>query len=218
MFNSIIFNSGDNIMKLLKLKKYKKDITISIADMNEKKDIEKIKDKFKDTKRVIYNMGKLLMGKSINKEAVKYGLSLGKKIKAAKVNDKEFAQKIISWGVNYITTQYLHPFLIENEKEEPMKVKCNINYLHNISECKIDDKLLLKDNEIYNIYYSTNIYNLFDDIDENPIGYFKYINTNYNEKLYYTVRYINFKKGNIKLLVSNKIRKGKFNIILKLKL
>ena len=144
MFNSIIFNSGDNIMKLLKLKKYKKDITISIADMNEKKDIEKIKDKFKDTKRVIYNMGKLLMGKSINKEAVKYGLSLGKKIKAAKVNDKEFAQKIISWGVNYITTQYLHPFLIENEKEEPMKVKCNINYLHNISECKIDDKLLLR--------------------------------------------------------------------------
>ena len=37
MFNSIIFNDGNNIFKLLKLKKFKNDIAISISQMNEKK-------------------------------------------------------------------------------------------------------------------------------------------------------------------------------------
>jgi hypothetical protein len=79
MFNSIIFNDGNNIFKLLKLTKFKKDIAISISQMNEKKSIEKIKDKFNESKIIIYNMGNLLYGKTINKETVKYGLSLKKK-------------------------------------------------------------------------------------------------------------------------------------------
>ena len=68
--------------------------------MNKKKNIERIKNKFNDSKRLIYNMGNLLYGQSIDEETVKYGLSLGHKIKAAKVNNLEFANKILKWGVN----------------------------------------------------------------------------------------------------------------------
>ena len=95
--------------------------------MNDKKNIENIKDKFNDSKILIYNMGNLLYGGTINYESVKYGLSLGKKIKAAKVNDRKFADKLFSWGVNYITTQYLYPFQLKNEKEESLKIKCSKN-------------------------------------------------------------------------------------------
>ena len=64
-FDSIIFNSGHNIEKIIKLKKIKNDIAISIDDTNKKIDIERIKDKFNDSKRIIYNMGNLLYGNSI---------------------------------------------------------------------------------------------------------------------------------------------------------
>ena len=211
MFNSIIFNNGNNLQKLTKLKKFKKDISISISNMNERRNIEVIKDKYNDSKRIIYNMGNLLYGKTIKKETVKYGLSLGKKIKAAKVNDPNFAETLFLWGVNYITTQQLEPFQLKNEKEEPIRIECNSNS-GKYSECEIDENILLNDNEIYNIYYSDNIYNLFGSINEMPIGIFKYINTNINEKLYYSVRYLNFQKGIIKLILSSKVEKG---IILK---
>ena len=149
-FNSIIFNSGHNIEKISILKKIKNDIAISIDDMNKKENIEKIKDKFNGSKRIIYNMGNLLYGNNIDENTVKYGLSLGHKIKAAKVNDIEFANKIIKWGVNYITTQNLHPFLIKNEKEEPIQIKCTSLFLHDYSECKLDKNIKLIDNKIYN--------------------------------------------------------------------
>ena len=60
-FDSIIFNSGHNLGKIIKLKKFKNDITISIDDMNKKKNIERIKNKFNDSKRIIYNMGNLFI-------------------------------------------------------------------------------------------------------------------------------------------------------------
>ena len=207
MLNSVIFNSGDNINKLLKLKQYKNDIAISISQMNDKKNIENIKDKYNDSKILIYNMGNLLYGGTINYEAVKYGLSLGKKIKAAKVNDRKFADKLFSWGVNYITTQYLYPFQLKNEKEESLKIKC-ISTLKMISECEIDKDINLIDNEYYNIYYSNNLFNLYKEINDTPIGEFKYINTNKNRKLYYIDKYINFTEGIIKLIVSHKVKKG----------
>jgi len=202
MFNSIFFNNGNNITKIIKLKKYKNDIPISISDMNLKKNIEAIKDQFNESKRIIYTMGNLLYGKTINKGTVKYGLSLGKKIKAAKVNNIKVAEKLYDWGVNFITTQNLHPFQLKNEKEEPFKIQC---YL---SECEINKDITLNDNEIYNIYYSENIYNLSTSINEKPIGQFKYINTDINKKLYYSVKYLNFKDGIIKLILSNKVKKG----------
>ena len=206
-FDSIIFNSGHNLDKIMKLKKIKNDITISIDDTNKKSNIECIKDKYKGSKRIIYNMGGLLYGNKIDEKTVKYGLSLGHKIKAAKINNLEFANKVLKWGVNYITTQYLHPFMISNEKEEPIKLECSSNDFNNYSECKLDRNIELIDNEIYNIYYSENIYNLSENINEIPIGKFKYLNTNYNDKLFYSIKKINFSKGIIQLYISNKIKK-----------
>ena len=207
-FDSIIFNCGHNLGKIIKLKNIKKDITISIDDMNKKKNIERIKNKFNDSKRIIYNMGNLLYGQSIDEETVKYGLSLGHKIKAAKVNNLEFANKILKWGVNYITTQYLHPFMVNNEKEEPIIIKCISTIFSNLSECKLDKNIELKDNEVYNIYYSENIYNISENINEISIGKFKYLNTNNNNKLFYSIKYLNFPKGIIQLYISNIIKKG----------
>ena len=208
MFNSVIFSHGNNIEKMLKLKKYKNDITISLSKMNEKKNIERIKDKYNDSKRVILCMGNLLNGKKIDYKAINYGLSLGKKIKAAKVNSIKFANRLFNWGVSYITTQNLNPFQLKNEKEEPTKVKCISIHSKEYSECKIKEKINLIDRETYNIYYSEDINNQLDSINEKPIGSFKYINTNINNKLYYYKTYLNFKKGIIKLIISNQIKKG----------
>ena len=207
-FDSIIFNSGHNIEKLIKLTKIKNDIAISIDDTNKKEDIDRIKNKFNHSKIIIYNMGNLLYGNSIDEKTVKYGLSLGHKIKAAKVNNLDFANTILKWGVNFITTQYLHPFMINNEKEDPIKIKCLINNSYNFSECKLNKNIELKDNEIYKIYYSDNIYNLSENINEIPIGKFKYLNTNFNNKLFYSIKYLNFPKGIIQLYISNFIKKG----------
>ena len=51
---------------------------------------------------------------------MKYGLSLGKKIKAAKIDDIDLANKVLEWGVNFICTNKLESFLIKNEKEVPI--------------------------------------------------------------------------------------------------
>ena len=209
MFNSIFFNNGDIINKIEKLKKFKNNISISISNMNEKKNIEEIKNKYNDSKIIIYNMGNLLSGKHIDEQTVKYGISLGRKIKAAKVNDRKFADKLFKWGVNYIMTQHLEPFLLKNQNEEPTKIKCNPSILNELSECEIDSNSLLIDNEIYNIYYSKNIKDPFKEINDNPIGEFKYINTNNNNKLYYSLKYLNFEEGIIIIIISNKLKKGK---------
>ena len=209
MFNSIFFND-ERQEAIKKLKTIKKDLSFSINGMNEKQNIEKIKDEYQDSKRIIYNMGGLSSGKSINEETVQYGLLLGKKIKASKVDDAKFAEKIFSWGVNYITTNNLHPFLAKNDKEDPIIVKCyplpDDEYN---SECKIDDEIKLIDNEIYDVYYSENIYNISEDINEIPIGNIQYIDTNILDELYYDVISFNFDKGIIHLNTSNKIKKGK---------
>ena len=68
---------------------------------------------------------------------------------------------------------------------------------------------LTKDQRIYNIYYSKNIKDPFKEINDNPIGEFKYINTNNNNKLYYSLKYLNFEEGIIIIIISNKLKKGK---------
>ena len=176
MINSIVFNDQRkfvfNIMNSIR-----KDLSFSINGMNKKKSIEKIKDKYQDSKILIYNMGLLQFGRTINKETVKYGISLGKKIKAAKIDNITFANKVVSWGVNFICTNKLHSFLMKNEKEEPIKVKCQVSKDNEkISNCEINENVNLIDNEIYNIYYSSNIYNYSENIVEEPIGEFKYVN------------------------------------------
>ena len=209
MFNSIFFNDY-RPQVILKLKQFRKDISISLLGMNKIENIEKIKDQYKDSKRIIYNMGGLSHGNNISEDAVKYGLSLGKKIKAAKVDDIDFAKKIQSWGVNFITTNYLHPFLINNENEYPFAIRC-IPHDHDeeeSSECELEYDLKLIDNEKYSIYYTDNIYNIFEDIKEEPIGEFQYIDTYLLDELYYSILNFDFEKGIIQLNTSNVIKKG----------
>ena len=209
MSDSIIFNDA-RMDVFNQMKKIKNDVSFSVSNMNEMENIKKVKDKFKGSKRIIYNMGGLSNGKTINEETVKYGLSLGNKIKASKVDDLNFAEKIFSWGVNYITTNSIHPFIAKNDKEDPILVRCysSVDVEFN-SECEIDESVKLIDNEIYNIYYSDNIYNISEDINEEPIGEFKYIDTNILKELYYEISDFNYDKGIIKLRMSNKIKRNK---------
>ena len=210
MFNSIYFNDNRTEV-LLKLKTIKNDITLSISGINDKQKMDKIKELFKDSKRIIYNIEGSSTGgntSTINEEIVQYGRSLEKKIKVGEVNDIIEAQKLQSWGVNYITTDNLHPFLIKNDIEEPIVVRCSHpEDDEEISECEIDEEIKLLDNEIYNIYYSENIYNVSEDISDTPIGQFLYVDTNILEELYYSIIAFNFEKGIIKLNVSDKLNK-----------
>jgi len=209
MINSIIFN--DKRLFILDLfKSIRKDLSFSIKGMNEKKSIKQIENKYQDSKILIYNMGELTEGKKINKEAVKYGLSLGKKIKAAKIDNINFANKVESWGVNFICTNKLESFLMKNDKEESIIFNCfNSDNNINISICSIDKNNNLLDNEIYNIFYSTNIYNINNDIVEEPIGEFKYIDSYSYDLQYYDIKYFNFEEGIIKLNITNSVKKNK---------
>ena len=208
MFDSVLFND-DREEIILKLKKIKQDISFSLNSMNEKKKLDKINNELKESNRLIYNMDGQSSGKKIDEETVRYALSLGPKIQVSDVNDINTAEKLQSWGVNYIKTNNLHPFLMKNDKEEPIIARCSpsVEDEHH-SECEIDDDVILKDNEMYNIYYSENIYNISQDINEYPIGEFEYIDTNILEELYYNISYFNFDEGIILLNTSNRVKKG----------
>ena len=205
MLDSIVFN--DKRKSIIDIfKSIREDLSISLNGMNEKENIIRIKDKYQDSKILIYTMGDLFKGKKINKESVKYGLSLGKKIKAAKIDNINFANQVLKWGVNFICTNKLEPFLIKNEREEPIIVNCiNSKINKNLVICEIDNNTRLIDNEIYNIYYSKSIYNQSKYIVEEPIGEFQYINSNSNNLLYYDIKYFNFDKNLIELKVSEYI-------------
>ena len=113
-------------------------------------------------------------------------------------------------GVNFICTNKLYPFLIKNEKEEPIIVVFSLSDTdENTSECEIDDEHNLIDNEIYNIYYSKNIYNISEDIVEEPTREFKYLDTYLLDELYYEINSFDFKNGKIKLNTSNIVKKEK---------
>ena len=209
MVNSIFLNESrpEVIEKFISLNK---GLTFSICCMNEKANIEKIKDKYKDTKMIIYNIGLPQSGKTIDEETVKYGISLGKKIKAVKIDDINLANKLVSWGVSFINTNKLHPFLMKNEKEEPIIANCTLSENdEETSDCEISENYNLIDNEEYNIYYSNNIYNLSEDIVETPIGKFKYVDTNVLDEFYYEIKQFDFKNDIIILNTSNVVKKGK---------
>ena len=134
---------GFRITRMIRVfKSIRKDLSFSLNGMNEKENIKRIKDKYQDSKILIYNMGDLQKGKKINKESVKYGLSLGKKIKAAKIDDLNFANKVLEWGVNFICTNKLESFLIKNEREEPKIMKYMIFIIPQIYIINL--KILLK--------------------------------------------------------------------------
>ena len=181
MMDSIIFNEGTNPNIITKLKELRNEISISIPNMNKKENIDE--------------------------ESVKFGVSLGHKIKASIVDNLETANKIEKWGVSYITTKVLHPFLMKNEKQDPIIVRCSPLDDHT-SECEIDDDIPLKDNEYYNIYYTDNIYNISQDINLEPIGSFQFIDTNLLDELYYVIKKFDFENGIIQLSISHELEKG----------
>jgi hypothetical protein len=75
------------------------------------------------------------------------------------------------------------------------------------SECEIEDDIFLKDNEFYNIYYTENIYNLYENINKVPIGEFQYIDTNLLNELYYVIKKFDFSNGILKLSLSHELSK-----------
>ena len=189
MTNSIFFEGTPE--QILKLKEIKKDIAVAVIH-KDKAELDKMKDSFKDFKRVIYSFG---------------AVSLGKKIKIGLIESPDQIKKLQSWGVNYIMSKNLPPFIIENKKEEPFIARCYpVN--DDSSECDIEDYLFLRDNEVYNIYYSENIYNKSEDIEKEPIGHFTYVNTNILDELYYYVHYLSFEGNVLTLILSEKLKKG----------
>ena len=206
MMDSIIFNEGTNPNIIAKLKEMRNEISISIPNMNTKEVIQNVKNKYVGSKRVIYDFSRISEGENIDEESVKLGISLGHKIKASIVDNLETANKIEKWGVSYITTKVLHPFLMKNEKQDPIIVRCSPLDDHT-SECEIDDDIPLKDNEYYNIYYTDNIYNISQDINLESIGQFQFIDTNLLDELYYIVKKFDFEKGIIQLSISHELEK-----------
>ena len=199
MTNSILFEGSPE--QILKLKEYRKDIAVAVIH-KDKEELDKMKDSFKDFKRVVYSFGV-----NIDETTVKHAVSLGKKVKVSLVESPTQVKKLQSWGVNYIMSRNLPPFVIENQKEDPFVVRCS-HVDEDISECDIEDYLFLIDNEMYSIYYSENIYNKSQDINTEAIGEFQYINTNILDELYYYVHYLNFERNVITLILSDSLSKG----------
>ena len=208
MTDSIIFNDNKNGKITSSLLKLDKGITVSISNIKSKAEIDEVKDKFKNINRLICNIDGFNEGVIVNEDIILYGLSKNLKMKVSFVEDQELVEKIGSWGANYITTSS-HPFLIQNEYELPIAVKCVPIFLDDLSECKMGDDIVLKDNEIYNIYYSKNIYEKYKELNATPIGEFRYEDTKINQNLYYIVKYISFKKGIMQLITSNKVGKNR---------
>ena len=204
MLNSVYFSGPYNKTIMLQLNKINNDISISVPVVNKKEEVDKINSQFDKSKRIIYSFTR----NNVDEDTMKYIKSLGQKVKIDDViDDKMFIKKVLSWGVDYIKTDFLHPFLIENEMEDPALVRC-VPVDGDHSECTIDDDYILKDNEWYNIYYSENIYNISMDINEQPLGEFQYIDTNILDELYYVIDKFDFYTGQIKLNISNKLKKG----------
>jgi glycerophosphoryl diester phosphodiesterase len=205
MFDSVFFNDNLKYKIIRKIRNIKNDICITISNIKNKNDIEKIKNKYKGANRIIYEINK----DNIEKDLVDYILSLGHRVKVFTVDNTELTDKYLSWGVNYISTNNIHPFLINNEKEEPFRVKCLNIFLDDLAECKMGPEIILRDNEFYNIFYSLNIYNKSEDINETAIGEFRFEDTKINDNKYYVIKTFNFKKGVIQLITSDKVQSGK---------
>ena len=127
---------------------------------------------------------------------MEYFGSLGNKIKSEIVDDMKFAEKLQSCGVNYISTNKIHPFFIKNEKEDPILLKCT--QFDVLADCRLGPEVKLIDNEVYKIFYSKNIYKKNEDLVDDPIGEFKYLDTIELDDIYYTIKKFDFEKGILK--------------------
>ena len=200
MLDSIYFNDGGDYNKILKLNEIQKDISVCLSNED---NIKKGLKELKDPGRIIYDLDE----KKLKKKEVKNAIALGYKIKISNVNNLEYAEEIQSWGVNYIATNKIHPFLIKNEYEAPILLKCT--QFDILVDCRLGPEVKLFDNEIYSIYYSKNIYAILQDIVEEPIGEFKYLDTKKLDDIFYTIPDFDFKNNFLALNSSVKITKNK---------
>ena len=207
MMDSIIFDEASNEKIISKLQEIKKDISVSISNIKSKEDMIKMKDKYPHSKRVIYNLGDITNNKKLDKEAIEYALSIGKKVKTEIIDNINIANNLFSLGVNFIKTNKLEPFLVDNEYEEPILLKCT--QFDVLVDCRLGEEVKLYDNAIYNIYYTTNIYKLFEDIVDKPIAEFKYYDTKQLDDRFYTVKKFDFENGDIDLNITFAIKKGR---------
>ena len=207
MMDSIIFDEASNEKIISKLQEIKKDISVSISNIKSKEDMIKMKDKYPQSKRLIYNLGDITNNKKLDKEAIEYALSIGKKVKAEIIDNFNIANNLFSLGVNFIKTNKLEPFLVDNEYEEPILLKCT--QFDVLVDCRLGEEVKLYDNAIYNIYYTTNIYKLFEDIVDKPIAEFKYYDTKQLDDRFYTVKKFDFENGDIDLNITFAIKKGR---------
>ena len=205
MLNSVIINDNINMEIISNIINLRKNVAISVSIINEKQDLDKIKSYLDNFNHIVISIGS-----NIKESTLNYIQSLNYKIKFFNItNSKEFSDRLVSFGVNYITTTNLEPFLIHNDKDFPMRVQCVPIFMDDLSECKMGDEHVLRDNEFYNIHYSTNIYNKSMDINETAIGEFRFEDTKINDMRYYVIKEINFENGIIILITSDKIPKGK---------
>ena len=206
MFDLIFFNDGPNPNIIPKLKKLKNEISVSISNINNQDNFAEIKEKYAGSKRIIFNFSGISKESEIDKKRLKLAASVGK-VKVSTIDNLELANKLFSLGVSLITTNELHPFYAKNEYEFPILLKCT--QFDILADCRLGPEVKLKDNEIYNIYYSPNIYQLYEDIVDEPIGEFKYLDTIKLDDLYYTVKIFDFENSYLKLNSSIKVDKGK---------
>ena len=206
MLNSVIFNDNTNALGIIsQLKDFQKNIAISISSIIKKEELEKVKSTLDYLNHII-----ITIDSNITESELNYIKSLNYKIKFLNTIDtKEFLDKLVSHGVNYISTKSLEPFLIHNDKDFPMRVQCVPIFMDDLSDCKMYDEHVLRDNEFYNIYYSNNIYNKSMDINETANGEFRSEDTKINDMRYYVIKTLNFEKGIIILITSDKIPEGK---------
>ena len=101
MINSVFFYDDLKTELFLQLLQIKNDIAVSVYNIKTKEDIEQVKDKYKKSKRVIYNLDK----NDVNKEIVEYILSIDAKVKVSLIDNYELAENLQSLGVNYLTTK-----------------------------------------------------------------------------------------------------------------
>ena len=199
MTDSVIFEANPKI--ILRLKEFRKNIVVAVIH-TDKTEMEKMKDSFKEFKRVIYSFGT-----KVDEATIKSATALGRKVKVSLVDSPTQVKKYQQWGVSYLMSRNLPPFVVQNDKEDPFIARCSV-LDEETSECDIEDYFFLRDNELYSIYSSENIYEMFKDISSEPLGEFQYINTNILDELYYYKHYLNFDKNVITLILSETLEKG----------
>ena len=205
MSDSTLFNYDKNQNVLIKLTKIKKDISVSISKVQIDK-LEKLKETFAESKRIVINIP-LSKENEVDEILLRNAITFGYKIKVGPINDEKLANKLQSLGVNFMPTTKLHPFYIKNNYESPILLKCT--QFDVLVDCRLGPEVKLIDNQIYSIYYTENIYNLYENISDNPIGEFIYLDTKKLDDLYYTLKAFDFKNSYLKLNSSIKIDKGK---------